>query len=79
MKLAEDLLPYLKEEQDWLEHELVKKAKQFLQLSSTPEMLAETLQKIQEQIEIELKSESPDAYVVIKLQQLINKHKKAAS
>lgn len=78
MKLATDLLPYLDQNADWFEHELVKKAKQFIGLSQTDEMLAHTLTKIQEQIDIEKKSAEPDKYLITKLTQLIQTHSKVA-
>ncbi|KJR15236.1 hypothetical protein UF28_16350 [Vibrio parahaemolyticus] len=76
MKMYSDLLPYLKEEPEWLEHSLVKKAKQFIELSSTPEMLADTLTKIQEQIQEEESREEKDSYLIHKLKDLYNKHKR---
>ncbi|EPN4965790.1 hypothetical protein BA746_00365 [Vibrio parahaemolyticus] len=78
MKLATDFLPYLKREPDWLEHELVKKAKQFISLSNTDEMLANTLEKILEQVEIEREKPEPDKYLIAKLLELYNKHSKVA-
>ncbi|EIE5877571.1 hypothetical protein LDV99_004500 [Vibrio parahaemolyticus] len=78
MKLATDLLPYLKREPDWLEHELVKKAKQFISLSNTDEMLANTLEKILEQVEMEREKPEPDKYLIAKLLELYNKHSKVA-
>ncbi|ENM2831978.1 hypothetical protein AB6Q85_002325 [Vibrio cholerae] len=74
MRLATDLLPYLNQEPEWIEHEIVKKAKQFINLSKTPQMLADTLKKIQEQVDIELSKKEPDSYLITKLMQLIHKH-----
>ncbi|WP_051563733.1 hypothetical protein [Enterovibrio calviensis] len=79
MKLATDFLPYLKPEQEWLEHELVKKAKKFIEMCRSDEMLADTISKIKEQIEIEANEPSPDKYLITKLSELVQKHSKGQS
>lgn len=76
LKQAEELLPYLSKEPEWLEHELVKKAKSFIKLSTSPEMLADTLNKITEELKMELDKEEPDTFLVYKLIQLIRKNKR---
>lgn len=78
MKVATDLLPYLVQEPEWLEHELIKKTKKILKSCHSDGMLADVLNRIQEQVDIEKAKDSPDMYLITKLIELYNQHNKVA-
>ncbi len=77
LKTASDFLPYLNKHQEWFEHPKVKDAIKFIGLSKSKEMLANTLQAILEEIEIESKKTKPDSYLITKLRNLYQQHKDA--
>ncbi|MCU8498499.1 hypothetical protein M2G70_07450 [Vibrio vulnificus] len=72
-KTADELLPYLKEYPDYLEHDLVKKVLSLLSTVGTEEAKADLLTKISEEIVLEQNKENPDKYLLFRLQEIINK------
>lgn len=77
MKIATDFLPYLDSNPKWLEHPLVNRAKVLLNNAKSPEMLANVIKEILDEIAIESKKENPDTYLIVRLGELIQKHKVA--
>ncbi|MGF1787093.1 hypothetical protein L4D00_14960 [Photobacterium swingsii] len=77
LKVASDFLPYLNKNQEWFEHKTVTKAKTYISMCKSPEMLATTLTAINEEIEVEESKLKPDSYLITKLRELINNHKDA--
>ncbi|MGL4765211.1 MAG: hypothetical protein ACRC2N_09325 [Aeromonas sp.] len=77
-KTAEELLPYLQEYPEHLEHPTIKKVqgaiKTFVQ---HPKQLAEIMKKVLEEIEIEEGKEDPDQYLIHRLSELYLNNKAA--
>lgn len=78
LRTAEELLPYLKEYPDYLEHPTIKKVNTILSNIKSDEQMAHILKSIAEEIEIETAKDEPDSYLVNRLSQLYIKHSKAS-
>ncbi len=77
-KTAEELLPYLQEYPEHLEHPTVKKVLGIIGACMESQQLAELMQKIVEEIEIEEGKEDPDQYLIHRLSNTYLTHNKAA-
>ncbi|EKD9324327.1 hypothetical protein Q9X96_003097 [Vibrio vulnificus] len=76
-KSSEELLPYLKEYPDYLEHPLIKKVNSLLSNLHSDEQTADLMNKIAEEIQQEKAKEEPDEYLIHRLAQIYFKHNKA--
>lgn len=76
MKTAEQLLPYLQEYPDYLEHPTIKKLNSLLKSCTSDEQVSSIMEKVLEEIEIESKKVEPDQYLISRLYGIyINKTK----
>ncbi|ELA9841219.1 hypothetical protein V4F87_003261 [Vibrio parahaemolyticus] len=78
-KSADELLPYLKEYPEYLEHPTVKKAFELIKNCHSDELMAELLEKIKEEIELEISKDEPDEYVISRLSEIYQNHSKVAN
>ncbi|WP_068871980.1 hypothetical protein [Edwardsiella tarda] len=80
IKYYDDLLPYLKQDQDWYEHEVVVHTKKTLaQVSKISEFaLSDVLDKVNKAIEEERAKDDPDQYLIVKLSQLYREYNSKA-
>lgn len=78
-KTAEELLPYLQEYPEHLEHPTIKKVLGLVGACANANQLAELTKKIVEEIEIEEAKEDPDAYLIHRLSEIYLSKTKAAN
>lgn len=78
LKSAEDILPYLKEYPDYLEHPSIKKVDSVMSMCTTNEQVQELLKSVSEEIEIESNKADPDSYVISRLTEFYLKNIKDA-
>jgi hypothetical protein len=78
-KTAEELLPYLQEYPEHLEHPTIKKVMGLVKSCNGAQQLAELMKKVLEEIEIEEGKEDPDAYLISRLSELYLSNTKAAN
>lgn len=78
IRTAEQILPYLQEFPEYLEHPTVKKVQGLISCCRTDEALADLMNKVAEEIEIEGTKESPDKYVLARLSDIYLKYLKGA-
>lgn len=78
LKRADELLPYLQEYPEYLEHPTVKKVFSLISVCKTDEQMADLMMKVHEEIELERKKDEPDEYVISRLTEIYFKHNKAA-
>ncbi|MFM1687937.1 hypothetical protein ACJ7VZ_05350 [Aeromonas salmonicida] len=70
---ANQIFPYLNQYPTWLEHEDIKKAKMLLGNATIPSQIEEIKGHIQETLDQEVKKVEPDKYLVVRLNELLNK------
>lgn len=78
LKTAEQLLPYLKDYPDFLEHPTIKKVNTLLNSGISKEQEAHLLEKVLEEIDIESNKDEPDQYLISRLYQIYFIKTKAA-
>ncbi|EHM6953372.1 hypothetical protein KGV31_002171 [Vibrio parahaemolyticus] len=71
---ANQLLPYLNEFPEYLEHPTVKKLNSLISSMHSEEQMANLMMKVKEEIELELNKDEPDDYLIARLSQLYFKH-----
>lgn len=76
MKTAEEILPYLQEYPDYLEHPTIKKLSGLLKSCISDEQVSALMKSVLEEIEIESNKNEPDQYLISRLYGIyINKTK----
>ena len=70
---ANAIFPYLNQYPEWLEHEDIKKAKMLLSNATIPSQIEEIKGHIRETLEQEILKDEPDKYLVVRLNELLNK------
>ena len=78
-KTAEELLPYLQEYPEHLEHPTVKKVMGLVGACANDKQLAELMKKVIEEIEIEEAKDEPDFYLIHRLSEIYLSKTKAAN
>ncbi len=74
---ADQILPYLKEYPDYLEHPTIKKVQGLINSCQSNELLADLLEKIAEEIELESNKDKPDEYLISRLSEIYLNNSKA--
>lgn len=77
-KTAEELLPYLQAFPEFLEHEKVIKVLGLIKVCSGPEQVANLMDMVSEEIEIESKKDEPDHYLISRLIEIYKANTRAA-
>ncbi|KFA99268.1 hypothetical protein [Vibrio sp. ER1A] len=77
IKTAEQILPYLQEYPDYLEHPTIKKVLGLVSMIKSDEQMADLMNKVLEEIDIENKKDKPDEYLISRLSDIYHKHKAA--
>lgn len=78
LRTAEEILPYLKEYPEYLEHPLIKKLNNTIHTFVTDEQTQSLLKNVIEEIEIESNKHDPDPYVIARLTEFYSNHSKDA-
>ncbi|MGL4843927.1 MAG: hypothetical protein ACRC2Y_04825 [Aeromonas veronii] len=78
-KTAEELLPYLQEYPEFLEHKQVSKVLGLIKVCPDPEQVANLMDKVREEIEIESQKDDPDHYLISRLIEIYKANTRAAN
>lgn len=77
LKAADELLPFLKEYPDYLEHPTIKKLNSVVSSITTPEQTAHLLNQIAEEVQLEKEKPEPDEYLIHRLVEIYHNKSKA--